>query len=46
MGKTENSLFVFVLLKNISTALDDLKTILCDRKILVDKDEICFYSPY
>ncbi len=46
MEKTGNLLFVFVLLKNISTALDDLKTILYDMKILVDKDEICFYSPY
>lgn len=45
-GKTDKSNYVFVLLKCTSTALDDLKTILCDKKILADKDKINFYSPY
>lgn len=39
-------IFEFVVLANPSSPLSDLKTVLCDGKICVGKEDIRFYSPY
>ena len=46
MGNSSEPMYEFLILKRPSSPLDDLKTILCERKVKSQADELHFCSSY